>query len=68
MVSMYIVQRRDSENSQWHTCIYKGRKCRFDDLPRARIAFRRQKETTDFEKCPGRQFRILDSETNEEVK
>ena len=64
---MYVVQKRDSEKSQWHTCSYKGRKCRFTELARARAAYRGQKESADGKKHPDRQYRILDTMTNTEV-
>ena len=65
---MYILQRRESENSLWHTCSYKGRKCKFQDIAKARIAFRAAKNSDDFKSHPGRELRILDSETDKEVK
>ena len=64
---MYILQRRDSDNSLWHTCSQKGRKCRFDVLPAARVAYRVEMETEDYKKHPTRQLRIFDSSTNTEV-
>ena len=65
---MYIVQKRESEASHWHTCSYNGRKCRYEDIAGARSAFRRQKALPENESHPNRQYRILDTNTNEEVK
>ncbi len=65
---MYIVQRRDSERGQWKTCSYKNRKCRYEYVSDARIAFRNLKNMPEHQKIPTRMFRILDSEANEEVK
>lgn len=64
---MYVLQKRDSDNAQWHTCNYKGKKCRYTEIAKARIAFRMQKNSPDSLKHPGRQFRILDTLTGEEV-
>ncbi len=64
---MYIVQRRNSEASQWKTCSLNNKKCRYEYLPEARIAFRKIKNSPESQKYPGRQLRILDSESNKEV-
>ncbi len=64
---MYVVQKRDSEKSHWHTCNYNGRKCRYSDISKARMAYRLQKENSDAQKHPDRQYRILDTLTNEEI-
>ena len=64
---MFVVQRRDSENSQWKTCSLKGRKCRYNYINDARIAFRKLKNMPEHKKIPTRTFRILDSEQNKEV-
>ncbi len=64
---MYAVQKRDNENSQWHTCTYNGRKCRYTEIARARTAFRKQKETADAKRHPDRQYRIYCTLTNKEV-
>lgn len=65
---MYVVQRRDSENCQWKTCSYKNKKCRYEYIADARIAFRNLKNMPEHTKIPTRMFRIWDSEINEEVK
>lgn len=65
---MYVVQKRDSEKSQWHTCNYKGKKCRFSDITKARTAYRMQKESSDGKKHPDRQYRIFCTLTNGEVE
>ncbi len=65
---MYAVQKRDSEKAQWHTCSYKGRKCRFTDIARARTAYREQKDSTDAKKHPERQYRIFDTTNNVEAQ
>ncbi len=65
---MYILQKRDSEKSHWHTCSFKGKKCKFEDLAKARTAYRLQKNSEEAKKYPNRQYRILDSQTDEEVK
>jgi len=67
VTKMYVLQKRDSENSSWHTCQYKGKKCRYTDIARARTAFRLQKESSDGRKHPQRQYRIIDTLTNEET-
>lgn len=64
---MYVVQRRDSNNCQWKTCSFKGRKCRFEYLNEANYFFRKIKHSDEFQKVPTRQLRILDTETNKEV-
>ncbi len=64
---MFIVQKRESLHSQWKTCSANGRKCRFEEIAIARIAYRKLKTTTDKEKHPNIEFRIIDSESNEEV-
>ena len=64
---MYVVQKRDSEKAQWHTCSYQGKKCRFSDIARARTAFRHQKLSSDAKKHPTREYRIYDSLENVEV-
>ena len=67
-INMYVVQKRDSEKAQWHTCSYNGKKCRYTEIARARIAFRNQKESADAKKHPNRQYRIFCSLTNTEVQ
>ena len=64
---MYIVQRRDSDKGQWHTCSSGGRKCRFDDIARARIAYRHIKTSEEGLKHPNRQYQILDTSANTAV-
>ena len=65
---MYIVQKRDSDKAQWHTCSLYNKKCKYEYIAEARTAFRRLKHLPENEKIVTRQFRILDSDTNEEVK
>ncbi|MBP3783881.1 MAG: hypothetical protein J6I68_11600 [Butyrivibrio sp.] len=65
---MYVVQKRDSEKAQWHTCSYNGKKCRFSDIAKARTAFRKQKGTSDAKKHPDRQYRIYDTLSNSEAQ
>ena len=65
---MFIIQKRNGENAQWHTCSSNGKKCRYNDIATARAVFRNIKNSPDFVSNPKRQLRILDSETNEEVK
>ena len=65
---MYVVQKRDSDKSQWHTCSYNGRKCRFSDIAKARMTYRHQKDSSDGKKHPDRQYRIYDSITGKEVQ
>ncbi len=65
---MYVVQKRDSEKAQWHTCSCNGKKCRFSDIAKARAAFRKQKETSDAKKHPDRQYRIYDTLSSSEVQ
>lgn len=64
---MFVLQKRDSEKSLWHTCSYNGKKCRYTDIAKARIAFRAQKSSADGKKHPDRQYRIIDTLTNTEV-
>ncbi len=65
---MYILQRRDSDKSQWHTCSQNGRKCRYNQLADARTAYRREKGSEDFKKHPARQLRIYDTDGDCEVE
>ena len=64
---MYVLQKRDSDKSLWHTCSYKGKKCRYADIAKARIAFRKQEESSNGRKHPDRQYRIFDTTNNVEV-
>ena len=64
---MFVVQKKENDASQWHTCNYNGKKCRYTDIAKARTAFRRQKESADGRRHPDRQYRILDSLTDKEV-
>ena len=64
---MFVVQRRDNSRCQWKTCSYKGKKCRYEYVSDARIAFRMQKQLMEDPRYPERQLRILDTETNGEV-
>ncbi len=64
---MYIVQRRDSEKAQWHTCSLYGRKCRYENIAEARIAFRKLKNLPENLKVVLRTFRIWDAAENKEV-
>jgi hypothetical protein len=65
---MFVLQKRNTANSQWHTCSYNGKKCRFNDIAKARTAFRKQKETADAKKHPDRQYRIYDTLTGGETQ
>ncbi|MCR5669888.1 MAG: hypothetical protein K6G10_02695 [Butyrivibrio sp.] len=65
---MYILQKRDSESAQWHTCSYQGRKCRYTDIAKARTAYRMQKATSDAKKHPDRQYRIYDTQAEKDVE
>lgn len=64
---MYVLQKRDSEKAAWHTCSYKGKKCRFTELNKARIAYRIHKESADGKKHPDRSYRIYDTLTGNDV-
>ncbi len=61
---MYVVQRRNSENSLWKTCSLKGKKCRYEYIADARTAFRKLKNMEENIKFETREFRIIDTEDN----
>ena len=63
----YVVQRRDSENSQWHTCSLFGKKCRYESIADARISYRKLKDLPEHKKVVSRTFRIHDTTLNKEV-
>ena len=65
---MYILQKRENKKSAWKTCVYKNKKCKYSDIARARIAFRHHKNSEDSMNHPEREFRIIDGETDTEVK
>ena len=65
---MFVVQKRDTDKAQWHTCSYNGKKCRYTDIAKARTSFRMQKSTSDARKHPDRQYRIFDTVTNLEAE
>jgi len=65
---VYVVQKKDLEKAQWHTCSFNGKKCRFSNIAKARLAFRRQKESSDGKKHPNRQYRIYDSILDKEIQ
>ena len=69
---MFVVQKRDSVKSSWHTCQYRGKKCRFSDIAKARIAYRHQKEVLEKKNSEAGiskgLLRIFDTLTGSEVE
>ena len=63
---MFVVQKRDNKNSQWHTCSHNKKKCRYVDLGKGKSECIKRRES-DKDKRPLRQYRILDTLTNSEV-
>ena len=62
----FIVQRRDSENSSWHTCSLFGKKCKYGSVAEARASFRKLKHLPENVKVTTREFRIINSDKNNE--
>ena len=63
---MFAVQKRDSENSAWHTCSNNKKKCRYSDLDKAKRELLKRSKSAK-ERHPRWQYRILDTLSDNEI-
>lgn len=65
---MYALQKRKSPNSQWKPCHYNHYVCKYEYLPQAWAAIRKQKELKENLPYPNMEFRIVDTTTGKVVE